>query len=89
MAREEKSKQSLSFSREAKWYTNPALLIAAREQYGTFDAISEALGGPHPATLAFHWRRMGLEKLPRGPKPRTANNEELQKLYESVYGRSD
>ena len=75
----------------AKWYTNPQLLTAARNKYGTFEAIERAIGGVDSSTLSFHWRKMGLEKLPKGPAPQgktPINEEALRELYKSTYGES-
>jgi len=69
-----------------KWYTDPQLLQEAKRQYGTFDAIADAMGGVHPTTLAYHWRRMGLPKLPRGPQPAPVNEDALKRLHRRVYG---
>ena len=50
--------------------------------------MAQEIGGVHPTTLSYHWRRLGLAKLQKGPAPGTANEEALKELYESVYGKT-
>ncbi len=70
-----------------KWYMNEALLRAAVEEYGSIEAAALAIGGASVSTVQKAWRRMGLEKRPRGPIPRgDVNREALAKLHQKVYG---
>ncbi len=74
---------------KTKWYTSPELLRAAREKYGTFEAIEREVGGADKTTLALHWRKMRLEELPRGPAPKMpVNTEALKELHQNTYGKS-
>jgi hypothetical protein len=70
-----------------KWYMNKELLKAAVEEYGTIEAAVLAIGGCHPTTAQKAWRRMNLEKRPRGPIPQgDVNREALAALHQKVYG---
>lgn len=72
---------------DPKWYRNPDLLRAAREEYGSLEAAALAIGSPDASTLQRAWRELGLERLPLGPRPKPiANQEALEKLYARVYG---
>lgn len=70
-----------------RWYDNPELLLAAKEEYGSLSAAADAIGGVSPSTLQKAWNKHKLPKLfagrtPSGPK----NQEALDKLYQRVYG---
>lgn len=69
-----------------RWYHDKRLMLAARERYGTFQAMSEALGGADYSTLARWWHKHNLGALPKGPKPTPANEEALNDLHAYVYG---
>lgn len=74
---------------DPRWYTNKALLQGAKDRYGSLEKAAEAIGGVHPSTLQKQWRKLGLERIPPGPTPKSpANREALEALYESVYDRS-
>lgn len=70
----------------AYWYHDRNLMLAAREKYGTFEAMAEALGGADYSTLARWWHRHNLGALPKGPKPMAANEDALSDLHKYVYG---
>ncbi len=70
-----------------RWYQNPDLLRAARDEYGSLSAAARGIGGCSEAVLQKWWRRLGLEKLSPGPPPKSGANEEaLKRLYDKVYG---
>lgn len=70
-----------------KWYMDKALLRAAVEEYGSIEAAALAIGGAHPTTVQKAWKRMGMEKRPRGPIPKEpVNREALVNLQRKVYG---
>lgn len=71
---------------DTRWYHDKRLMLAARERYGTFDAMADALGGADYTTLARWWHKHNLGPLPKGPKPGAANTEALKELHELVYG---
>ena len=72
---------------EAKWYMNESILRAAVDEYGSIEAAALAIGGCHPTTVQKAWKRMGLERRPRGPIPKgDVNREALQRLHDKVYG---
>jgi transposase-like protein len=71
---------------ESRWYTNPELLIAAREEFGSFQAIAREIGGADASTLSYWWRKLNLPRLPKGPQPGARVNEEaLKRLHRKVY----
>ena len=70
-----------------KWYLNPELLKAAVEEYGSIQAAALAIGGADVSTVQKAWKRMGLEKRPRGPLPKgDINRDALAALHQKVYG---
>ena len=72
---------------EPKWYMNPALLTAAVEEYGSIEAAALAIGGAHVTTVQKAWKKLGLERRPRGPLPKgDVNREALAALHARVYG---
>lgn len=79
---------SLSTMRKnPRWYDNPELLLAAKEEYGSLTAAAEAIGGVSSSALQKAWKRHGLPKLFAGRAPQGPTNQEaLDRLYERVYG---
>lgn len=70
-----------------RWYNNKALLSAAVEEYGSIEAAVIAIGGCHPTTAQKAWKRMGLERRPRGPIPKgPVDREALARLHQKVFG---
>lgn len=61
-------------------------MIAAREKYGTFEAMADALGGADYTTLSRWWHKHNLGALPKGPKPKSVNEDALSELHKFVYG---
>jgi hypothetical protein len=71
---------------ETRWYHDPRLMVAAREKYGSFEAMAEALGGADYTTLSRWWHKHNLGVLPKGPKPKAANESAISELHKYVYG---
>lgn len=72
---------------EAKWYMNESLLRAAVEEYGSLEAAALAIGGASVSTVQKAWKRLGLERRPRGPIPKgQPNRDALARLHQKVYG---
>ncbi len=70
-----------------KWYRDKRLLREAREEYGSIEAAVHAIGGCSVSTAQKAWRDMGMERLDRGPIPKTRpNREALEALHRKVYG---
>lgn len=70
---------------DEKWYTDPKLLQAAYEEYGSLEKVSAELGSPSPSCLQKQWRALGLPKLPSGPKAKKqVNSAALQRLYDRI-----
>lgn len=69
-----------------RWYQDARLLRAAREEYGSLNEAATQIGGVDSTTLQGWWRKLGMEKLSRGPAPQGQPNEDaLKRLYAKVY----
>ena len=65
------------------------MLQEAYKEYGSFDAIADAIGGADRSTLARWWHHHGLPALSHGPDPKNATNKEaLKRLAQKVYGNN-
>lgn len=65
------------------WWRDPEKLLAAYDEFGSLQQVSEQLGGPTKETLCKWWNRLGLPKLLPGPKrqkgqPRLADDSALK-----------
>jgi len=70
-----------------RWYQDKALLKAAYEKYGSFDAIAQEIGGADRTTLSRWWKRHKLGSLSFGPSPKgKVNQDALKRLAKSIYG---
>lgn len=72
---------------DSYWYKDKALLQGAVQEFGSLARAADAIGGVDASTLQKQWRRMGMEKLAPGPKPRPPEDEDaLRRLHKRVYG---
>jgi hypothetical protein len=71
---------------DPRWYKDKRLLQGAVQEFGSLAAAAREIGSPDGSTLAREWRKMGLEKLPSGPAPKTPETEAFNRLYARVYG---
>lgn len=73
-----------------RWYQDKQLLKAAYEEYGSFAAIVENVGGADRTTLSKWWRKHRLGSLPYGPHPQgVPNKDALQRLAKKIYANGD